>query len=87
MFINAASEFPNPNDPVHRAAAEHKLAARGAACELAKRAGLRDAEAFADAYTVIFEGTLVLRQVHGRDDAARRGRLVVVALIEQHRGG
>jgi len=86
MFINAASEFPNPNDPVHQAAAGYKRAARDAVADRAARAGARDASAFADAYTLILEGTLVLRQVHDRDDAARLARPVVVALIEQHLG-
>lgn len=84
MFINAAAEFPNPNDPVHQAAAEHKRAAREGVAELASRAGARDPSAFADAYTLIFEGTLILRQAHGRDDAARMARPVVAALVEQH---
>jgi AcrR family transcriptional regulator len=84
MFINAATEFPNPHDPVHQAAAEHKRAARDVFAGLAARAGARDPGAFADAYTLIFEGTLVLRQVHDRDDAARLARPVVAALVEQH---
>src|SRR5262245_20973084 len=28
MFINTAAEFPNPNDPIHQAAAEHKRKTR-----------------------------------------------------------
>jgi len=84
MFINAAAEFPNPNDPVHKAAAEHKRHARDSVRDTAARARVRDPEAFADAYTMIFEGTLVLRQVHDRDDAARLARPVVERLIEQH---
>jgi len=86
MFMNAATEFPNPNDPVHQAAAEHKRAARDAVAELAGKAGARDPGLFADAYTLIFEGTLVLRQAHDRNDAARLARPVVAALIEQHLG-
>ena len=39
--------------------------------DLAAQAGADDPEAFADAYTMLFEGALVLRQVHDRDDAAR----------------
>jgi hypothetical protein len=35
---------------------------------------------------VILEGTLVLRQVHGRDDAAKLARPVIERLIEQHGG-
>src|SRR6187431_1810281 len=76
MFMNAATEFPNPNDPVHQAAAEHKRAARDTVAAIAQRGGASDPGAFADAYTLVFEGTLVLRQVHDRDDAARLARPV-----------
>jgi len=81
MFINAGIEFPNPNDPVHQAAAEHK---RDTVAAIAQRGGASDPGAFADAYTLVFEGTLVLRQVHDRDDAARLARPVIAALVEQH---
>lgn len=81
IFINTAAEFPNPNDPVHQVAAEHKRKARDGFRDLAKEAGLRDPEAFADHYTALFEGTLVLRQVHGRNDAARVMRHAVEALL------
>lgn len=81
IFINTAAEFPNPNDPVHQAAAEHKLRTRDSFRDLARDAGLRDPEAFADHYTALFEGTLVLRQVHGRNDAARVMRGAVEALL------
>ena len=84
MFINAGIEFPNPNDPVHQAAAEHKRAARDTVAAIAQRGGASDPGAFADAYTLVFEGTLVLRQVHDRDDAARLARPVIAALVEQH---
>ena len=42
---------------------------------------LADPEAFADSYTVLFEGALVLRQVHDRDDAARAVRPLIEQLI------
>ena len=86
QFINAAAEFPNPNDPVHQAAAAHKRASRDMVRDMASRAGARDAEAFADAFTMLFEGTLVLRQIHDRDDAARVARPVFERLIEEHLG-
>lgn len=81
LFINAASEFPNPNDPVHQAAARHKRAGGEQACELARRAGASDPQAFADAYVLLVEGTLILRQVHGRNDAARLALKVLDQLI------
>ena len=82
MFLNTAAEFPNPHDPVHKAAAAHKLANRDHFRDLARRAGIADPEAFADAYTALMEGTLILRQVHGRNDAARAIRPAVERLLE-----
>jgi AcrR family transcriptional regulator len=86
QFISAAAEFPNPNDAVHRAAMSHKRANRDWVRELAAAAEARDPDRFADAYTVIFEGALVLRQVHDRDDAARAVRPLIEQLLETHCG-
>lgn len=84
MFINVASEFPHPNDPVHQAAAEHKRKGRDAYRDLAAQAGAADPEAFADHYTMLLEGALVLRQVHDRDDAAGVALVAVKRLIQVH---
>jgi AcrR family transcriptional regulator len=84
MFLNVASEFPNPHDPVHRAAARHKLANRELVRGLAARAGARDPDAFADRFMIAFEGALVLRQVYHRNDAARAARPLIESLIAEH---
>jgi AcrR family transcriptional regulator len=84
IFINAAAEFVDPNDPVHRVAAEYKRACRDGWRDLARAAGARDAETFADLYTAIVEGTLILRHVHGRNDAARVTRGMVERLVEEY---
>jgi len=84
QFINAAAEFPNPNDPVHCAAASHKLANWQWVRDLAREAGAADPERFADGYTLLFEGTLILRHVHDRDDAARAARPIFRAFIDEH---
>lgn len=81
MFLNVASEFPNPHDPVHRAAAKHKLANRQWVRDLAAACGAADADTFADLYMLTFEGALVLRQVYHRDDAARQARPLIERLI------
>jgi AcrR family transcriptional regulator len=82
MFINTAAEFPNPNDPIHEAAAVHKRRTRDVFRDLAAMAGVIDAEAVADQLTVLLEGTLVLRQIHGRNDAARVIRPTVERLLD-----
>jgi len=84
MFINAASEFPNPHDPVHEAAAAHKQRARDDVRDLARAAGADDPETFADLYCTLFEGTLVMRQVLGRNDAARCALIAVEQLIDRY---
>jgi len=83
QFINAAAEFPNPNDPVHAVAAEHKRKNRNYFRDLAAAAGSIDPESFADRYTALVEGTLILRQVHGRDDAARVIKPAVESLVAE----
>ncbi len=81
QFINAAAECPNPHDPVHAVAASHKRKNRDYFRDLAREAGMHDPEAFADHYTALVEGTIILRQVHGRDDAARVIKPAVDTLI------
>lgn len=87
LFINTAIEFPNPFDPIHEAAAQHKRKARDSWRDQAQMAGIEDAEGFADEYTLLFEGALILRQAHGRNDAARLARAAVERLIKAHRSG
>jgi AcrR family transcriptional regulator len=84
QFINAAAEFPNPHDPVHAVAAEHKRKNRDMSRDLARAAGAADPESFADQYTALVEGTLVMRQIHGRNDAARVIKPAAAALVAQH---
>lgn len=71
---------------VHQAAAQYKREWHDRWRDLARRAGATDAgaEAFADLYTTVVEGTLLMRQVHGRDDAAQVSRPLAAALIEQY---
>jgi hypothetical protein len=47
-------------------------------------AGAADPEAFADQFAALVEGTFILRQVHGRNDAARVVRPAAEALMEKH---
>ncbi len=81
QFLNAAAEFPNPHDPVHAVAADYKRKHRDGYREQATAAGVADAEAFADQFAALIEGTLVLRQIHGRNDAARVVKPAAEALL------
>jgi AcrR family transcriptional regulator len=86
MFVSAAAEFPNPHDPVHRAAAAYKQRCWEHRRNLARQAGAGDAAAaaFADCYTALLEGALAMRQTQGRNDAARVVRPAVERLIEAY---
>jgi AcrR family transcriptional regulator len=83
LFLNTATEFPNPNDPVHQAAAAHQLKLRNNFRDLAKQAGAQAdaAETFADCFTALVQGALVLRHTQARNDAARVVRPAVQQLI------
>jgi AcrR family transcriptional regulator len=83
IFMNVAAEFPNPNDPVHRAAVTYKRRALEHWRQVAIAAGADEAAAgtFADCYTALIEGALILRQTHGRNDAARAVKPAVRQLI------
>jgi AcrR family transcriptional regulator len=87
MFINAASEFPDPAEPVHQAAADHKRRSRDAVRDLGQEGGAADPEAFADAYTLLHEGTLVMRQVMGQKRAAELALPLVDELLARHLPG
>jgi AcrR family transcriptional regulator len=86
MFMNTAAEFPNPHDPVHQAAAAHKKKNRDHFRDLARAAGADGtaAETFADCYAAVLEGALILRQTHGRNDAARVVRPAVEQLVARY---
>jgi hypothetical protein len=50
---------------------------------LAAQAGTCDPDVFVNQYTALVEGTLILRHVHGRNDAAKVIKPAVQQLIEQ----
>ena len=89
MFMNTAAEFPNPHDPVHQAAAAYRRKSRDNFRNLAKAAGADDtaAETFADCFTALLEGALVMRQTQSRNDAARVVRPAVEQLIAAYLPG
>ncbi len=84
MFNNVAMEFADKRDPIHQAAAEQKSRMRGRFRSLAAQAGASHPDDFADHFMILLDGTVVLRHVHGRDDAAQVAKPAVMELIERH---
>ena len=82
-FIRAASEFAEPDDPVHRLAAAHKAAFRRDLGGLARAAGAAAPEELAAALLLLVDGAIVTAQVSGDLEAAGQARaLAQLALAE-----
>lgn len=84
QFINAAAEFPSPNDPIHQAAARHKEAFEQAITDMARDAGLKNPEDLAVKWMVLIEGAINLRQVMQNDHAAASARGIAELLLREH---
>ncbi len=86
LFINAASEFPDPSHPAHLAAMDHKHEVRRWIQQIADQAHIPDPKRFAYEYITLFEGTLIMRQAHQDANAARLTKPMVQRLIQDHLG-
>jgi AcrR family transcriptional regulator len=84
IFVNAAVEFPMQHDPVHQAAAEHKMLMEGILRELAGYAGADDPARFAREMSLLMEGTYVTQQVIGSRDTAQVARGIAEMIVERH---
>jgi AcrR family transcriptional regulator len=86
MFLNTATEFPNPHDPVHQAASAILQRRRDGYRDMARTLGAKAdaAETFADCFIAIIEGAILLRHTTGRDDAARAVRPGIEMLIAKY---
>lgn len=83
MFINASAEFHDHDDPVHRAAAEHKRLMLGHVEGLCLDLGVADPRALAQQIYMLFDGAVVQAHTSG-NDPSRLGaaRAAAVALID-----
>jgi AcrR family transcriptional regulator len=74
-FINVMLEHPDPTDAIHRAGASYLAGIRHFLEDLARRAGIADAEGFAREWHILMKGSIVAAQ-EGDREAARRGQKV-----------
>lgn len=81
LFIHACSEFPNADDPIHRAARANVLALREHIAELADHAGFEDPDGFALQYSLLMNGAIVLEVIDRQQTAAEAAGDVAEALI------
>jgi len=84
-FINVLLEITDPADPVHQAGASYLMKIRDFLEDLARRAGIADAENFARQWHILMKGSIVAA-AEGDEDAARRAQqLATIALREAQR--
>ena len=84
IFITAAAEFVNPDDPAHRVAAAHVRALQQFVRELGEACGAEDPQHLAEQLVMLIEGAIVLRHVTGNDRAADVGRRAAQLLLDRH---
>ena len=83
MFIKASSEYPDPEHPVRKVAAEHKRLVRSYLTDLAKDAGACDPDELATQLFLLKEGAVISAYMEGNADIVAAARSAAVTLIEK----
>ena len=83
MFIKAAAEYPDLDDPIHTAAAEHHRKVLAYLRELAQAAGAKRPAKLAREMMLLVEGAIAVTQVNGPVGAARQAAKIAEVLIAQ----
>ncbi len=83
MFIKAASEYPDPDHPIHAQAAEHKRLLFLQLENIAAAAGAKEPAALARALLLLKEGAIVTAHLgHEADPAGDAGMVAKTLLAE-----
>ena len=80
-FVSAAGEYGERRSPVFQAVAMHKRLMIAYFEELARLAGLDDAEEVAEKINLLHEGAVATAHISGRADAARRAKDLAAQVI------
>jgi AcrR family transcriptional regulator len=82
-FINVMLEHGDLSDPLRRASTSYLAGIRGILEDLARQAGIADAENFARKWHILMKGSIVAAG-EGDKDAARRAQQVGKLLLAEH---
>lgn len=82
MFINAAAEFADPDDPIHATCAEHKRLMLAYLRRSAEQAGAPEPGRLADGLMLLVEGAIVMAHVAGDAQAAAKAKQAAEVLID-----
>jgi AcrR family transcriptional regulator len=84
-FINVMLEIADPADPIHRAGASYLASIRDFLVELARSAGIDDAENFARRWHILMKGSIVAAAERDEDAARRAREMATIILREEKR--
>jgi AcrR family transcriptional regulator len=84
MFMNAAAEFPSPNDPIHQAAARHGKLFAQEVTELCIRANADDPHTLTQRLMLLVAGAVSARHVHLDEHAATAAREAASIFVDHH---
>jgi len=82
MFIKAASEFQEPDHPIHAQAAAHKKLLLDHLCALTAAAGAAEPERLAGQLLLLKEGAVVTAQLQHCRDAADQAKAMAAVLLD-----
>ena len=82
-FINAAAEFAEQANPVQQATAEFYKSFRGLLADLAKQAGIANADELASQLSMLIAGAIVREQMQKQSGAMRTATTAAEILIEK----
>ena len=83
MFMRAASEYCDRDDPIHAVAAEHQRLLLAELRDLAAAAGAKRPAKLAREILLLVMGAIVATQVNGPVDAGNAARKAAEVLIEE----
>lgn len=83
LFMNAATEFPSPNDPIHKAATRHAESLFKELLQMAALAGAKDAEGLARQLMLLVAGAIAARHANGDPNAAATAKGTAEVLVER----
>lgn len=81
MFIRAASEYPDPDHPIHAQSAEHKRLLFRHVRDIAAEARAEDPAALARALLLLKEGAIVTAHLGHEEDPAGDARAAAATLL------
>lgn len=84
FFMNAAAEFPSPNDPIHRAAAAHGVHMGELVRACLESLGISDPDALTRQLMLLVAGSITARHIDGDVGAAATARSAVEALLDRN---